>query len=202
MTTRMTTRHCNQRFHFHSTNDACRLQGNAWWLLPAALLSGGYGCYKHRHHLWTTTSDVNLSVVANQPSNQDQFRVPLLGITGSKYRDTTHYEEWMAQIKNFLLTSTVVHGLSLAGKCLCKYCIMCHIITIIVLILVAVRSAAKVTYRYCPSNKVLVVYGRGFGMPMGQISKTLHGGGTFILPVLQDYRYLSLEPMQVQYLSY
>lgn len=55
-------------------------------------------------------------------------------------------------------------------------------------------------YRRCPSNKVLVVYGRGIGMPAGQLSKTLHGGGTIVLPILQDYRYLSLEPMQVQML--
>ena len=52
-------------------------------------------------------------------------------------------------------------------------------------------------YRRCPSNKVLVVYGRGVGIPTGELSRTLHGGGTLVLPILQDYRYLSLEPMQV-----
>ena len=42
-----------------------------------------------------------------------------------------------------------------------------------------------------------MVYGRGLGLQAGPISKTLHGGGTLVLPILQDYRYLSLEPMQV-----
>jgi flotillin len=48
-------------------------------------------------------------------------------------------------------------------------------------------------YRKCPSNKILVVYGRtGSGA-----SKCIHGGGCLIWPVVQSYAYLDLEPFVV-----
>lgn len=49
-------------------------------------------------------------------------------------------------------------------------------------------------YRRCPSNKVLVVYGRVRG------SKTVqchHGGGTFIWPLIQGYAFLDLTPRTI-----
>lgn len=49
-------------------------------------------------------------------------------------------------------------------------------------------------YRRCPSNKVLVVYGRVAG------SKTVqcyHGGGTFIWPLIQGYAFLDLTPRTI-----
>ena len=50
-------------------------------------------------------------------------------------------------------------------------------------------------YRRCPSNRVLVVYGKVAGQ---RAAKCLHGGGTFVIPLLQDYAYLSLEPMTIE----
>lgn len=48
-------------------------------------------------------------------------------------------------------------------------------------------------YRRCPSDKILVVYGR-----TGQGSaKCIHGGAAFIWPVIQDYQYLDLQPMSI-----
>ncbi len=49
-------------------------------------------------------------------------------------------------------------------------------------------------YRRCPSNRVLVVYGRVGG---ARASKCLHGGGAFVLPLIQDYEYLNLEPLTI-----
>jgi len=46
-------------------------------------------------------------------------------------------------------------------------------------------------YRRCPSNRILVIYGR---VGRDKSSKCLHGGGAFIWPLIQDYAYLSLEP--------
>lgn len=49
-------------------------------------------------------------------------------------------------------------------------------------------------YRRCPSNKVLVVYGRVAG------SKTVqcyHGGGTFVWPLIQGSAYLDLTPRNI-----
>ncbi len=50
-------------------------------------------------------------------------------------------------------------------------------------------------YRRCPSNRVLVVYGKIAG---AQASKCIHGGGVMVWPVVQDYMYLSLEPMTIE----
>lgn len=49
-------------------------------------------------------------------------------------------------------------------------------------------------YRRCPSNKILVVYGKVGG---GRSAKCYHGGGTFIWPLIQDYHYLDLTPMTI-----
>src|SRR4029453_13992607 len=49
-------------------------------------------------------------------------------------------------------------------------------------------------YRRCPSNRVLVIYGNGTGL---NAAKCVHGGGRFVLPLIQDYAYLSLEPLQI-----
>jgi flotillin len=50
-------------------------------------------------------------------------------------------------------------------------------------------------YKRCPSNKILVVYGKVGG---GQASKCLHGGGAFVIPLIQDYDFLDLEPVQIE----
>ena len=49
-------------------------------------------------------------------------------------------------------------------------------------------------YRRCPSNRVLVVFGKVGGQ---RAAKCLHGGGTFVWPLIQDYAYLSLEPQVI-----
>ena len=51
-------------------------------------------------------------------------------------------------------------------------------------------------YRRCPSNRVLVIFGKTGRA--GTAAKTIHGGAAFILPLLQDYDYLSLEPIQIE----
>ncbi len=49
-------------------------------------------------------------------------------------------------------------------------------------------------YRRCPANKVLVVSGMVGG---GNSAKCLSGGGTFVWPIIQEYDYLTLEPIQI-----
>ena len=55
----------------------------------------------------------------------------------------------------------------------------------------------KSTIKRCSSNQVLVVFG-GMTGGEGRTAKTIHGGAAFVLPVIQDYRYLSLEPIQIE----
>ncbi|MDR1597596.1 MAG: hypothetical protein LBR89_01520 [Holosporales bacterium] len=50
-------------------------------------------------------------------------------------------------------------------------------------------------YKRCPSNKVLVVFGNIGGE---KTAKCIHGGGTFVLPLVQGAAYLSLEPMTTE----
>jgi len=49
-------------------------------------------------------------------------------------------------------------------------------------------------YKRCPSDKILVVYGK---VGKGQHANCIHGGGAFIWPLIQDYTYLSLTPMTI-----
>jgi flotillin len=64
---------------------------------------------------------------------------------------------------------------------------------LIIVLFVAIFIARQ--YRRCPSNRILVVYGRVGG---GKAARCLHGGGTMVLPLVQDYAYLSLEPMVIE----
>jgi len=50
-------------------------------------------------------------------------------------------------------------------------------------------------YRRCPSNRVLVVYGWGTSEKAANV---IHGGATFVWPLVQDHAYLSLEPIQIE----
>src|SRR3954463_6134115 len=51
-------------------------------------------------------------------------------------------------------------------------------------------------YKRCPSNRVLVIYGKYTGSPSG--TRCLHGGARMVLPLVQDHAYLSLEPIQIE----
>lgn len=48
-------------------------------------------------------------------------------------------------------------------------------------------------YRRCPSNKILVIYGK----TQSGAAKCVHGGAAFVLPLFQAYDYLDLEPFVV-----
>ncbi len=53
----------------------------------------------------------------------------------------------------------------------------------------------KANYKRCSSNQVLVIFGR---TTKGEAAKTVHGGAAFVWPLIQDYSYLSLEPIQIE----
>lgn len=69
-----------------------------------------------------------------------------------------------------------------------------YLIIVGVVVFVMLVMAILNRYRRCPSDKILVVYGttgdRGS-------AKCVHGGGTFVWPVIQDYAYLSLTPIGI-----
>ncbi|MCD8024846.1 MAG: hypothetical protein LUE64_04860 [Candidatus Gastranaerophilales bacterium] len=63
---------------------------------------------------------------------------------------------------------------------------------LLLVILLGAFSFAASRYKRCPSNKVIVVYGKIAG---STAARCVHGGGVFIWPLIQDYGVLSLEPM-------
>ena len=49
-------------------------------------------------------------------------------------------------------------------------------------------------YKRCPSDRILVIYGKVKG---GRAAHCIHGGGAFVVPLIQDYAYISLTPMTI-----
>lgn len=52
----------------------------------------------------------------------------------------------------------------------------------------------KSRYILCPSNRILVVYGK---VEQGKSSQCYNGGCAFVMPLVQSYAFLSLEPLRV-----
>jgi len=50
-------------------------------------------------------------------------------------------------------------------------------------------------YKRCPSNRVLVIYGKS---GRDEAASCVHGGARLIVPLFQDYQELNLEPMQIE----
>ena len=69
------------------------------------------------------------------------------------------------------------------------------IVMVPVLIVAFVLVIVLRQYRRCPSNRILVVYGKTRGQ---QAAKCLHGGGVFVIPLFQSYAYLTLEPLTIE----
>lgn len=68
------------------------------------------------------------------------------------------------------------------------------IIAVAAVVIFVTISALVSRYKRCPSDKILVVYGR----TGGSSAKCIHGGGAFIWPVIQDYAYLDLKPISIE----
>lgn len=79
------------------------------------------------------------------------------------------------------------------------------IAVLVVLSFIALMSR----YRRCASDEILVVFGKagkktvanpitGKSETVYLPSKIIHGGGTFVFPIIQDWRKMSLKPIQIQ----
>lgn len=68
------------------------------------------------------------------------------------------------------------------------------IIVVAAVVFFATISALVSRYKRCPSDKILVIYGRTGGTS----AKCVHGGGAFIWPVIQDFAYLDLKPLSIE----
>ncbi len=76
-----------------------------------------------------------------------------------------------------------------AGSVVAVAAILVAFVFFSVLILFATR------YKRCPSNQIMVIFGKSSSQSS---ALCIHGGAKFIVPLLQDYAFLSLEPMQIE----
>ena len=70
----------------------------------------------------------------------------------------------------------------------------------IVAVLFVTFAAILSRYKRCPSDKILVVYGRTGKNKAGATSsaRCIHGGAAFIWPVFQSYAFLDLTPISIE----
>ncbi|MBU0680302.1 MAG: flotillin family protein [Proteobacteria bacterium] len=70
------------------------------------------------------------------------------------------------------------------------------ILPIAAFLILAITTISFLASRYkrCPSDKILVVYGK---VGAGQSANCIHGGGALIWPLIQDYAYISLTPITI-----
>ena len=74
------------------------------------------------------------------------------------------------------------------------------LVCVIALVLLTTVIVILSRYRKCPSDKILVIYGKVGTAHDGtqRSAKCIHGGASFIWPVIQAYEYLDLTPMSIQ----
>jgi len=70
-------------------------------------------------------------------------------------------------------------------------------LAIIVVVLFATAAAILSRYKRCPSDKVMVIYGRVKDASGSMAAKCFHGGATFVWPIFQNYQYLDLTPASI-----
>lgn len=73
------------------------------------------------------------------------------------------------------------------------------LISVIAVLLFTTLIVILSRYRKCPSDKILVIYGKVGSNKDGTFrsAKCIHGGAAFIVPVIQSYEYLDLTPMSI-----
>ena len=69
------------------------------------------------------------------------------------------------------------------------------LILILVVVLFVTFAAILARYKRCPSDKILVIYGK---TGRNSSAKCIHGGASFIWPVFQSYSFLDLTPIPIE----
>lgn len=70
-----------------------------------------------------------------------------------------------------------------------------YLVAAVVLIIVVFIYSMFRRYKRCPSDQILVVYGKTGGQGS---AKCIHGGAAFIWPIIQDYSFLDLTPISIE----
>ena len=72
-------------------------------------------------------------------------------------------------------------------------------VVVVVILVFSLLLMCLARYRRCPSDKVMVIYGKVGQNKDGtaRSARCIHGGAAFIWPVFQSYEYLDLTPMSI-----
>lgn len=72
-------------------------------------------------------------------------------------------------------------------------------VCVIAVVVFAAVAAILSRYRKCPSDKIMVIYGKVGTDKNGQAksAKCIHGGAAFIVPIIQSFQYLDLTPISI-----
>ncbi len=75
-----------------------------------------------------------------------------------------------------------------------------YLILIVVAVVFVTFAAILSRYKRCPSDKILVIYGKTGKNKSGGISsaRCIHGGASFVWPVFQSYSFLDLTPISIE----
>ena len=65
---------------------------------------------------------------------------------------------------------------------------------VFLLVIFGTLAAFAMRYKRCPSDKILVIYGKTSG---GRSSRCIHGGAAFVWPMIQAYQFLDLTPIPI-----
>jgi flotillin len=68
------------------------------------------------------------------------------------------------------------------------------LVAILIFVFVAIAITFASRYKRCPSDRLLVVYGK---VASGKSANCYHGGASFIWPVIQGYQWLDLTPLPI-----
>ncbi|MBQ3218643.1 MAG: flotillin family protein [Akkermansia sp.] len=68
------------------------------------------------------------------------------------------------------------------------------VVIILVVFIMGVVGLLLTRYKKCPSDKILIVYGN---VGAGRSAKCIHGGATFVLPLIQSYSFMDLNPLNI-----
>ena len=70
---------------------------------------------------------------------------------------------------------------------------------VVVLVLVMLILVVLTRYKKCPSDKIMVIYGKISANKDGtyRSAKCIHGGAALVLPFIQSYTYLDLTPLSI-----
>lgn len=93
-------------------------------------------------------------------------------------------------MNNFLASAVLADGIAP---------VLPPILFAVALVIFGIIVVVMTRYKKCPSDKIMVIYGKVGNNEDGtaRSAKCIHGGAAFVVPVFQSFEYLDLTPMSI-----